>query len=193
MEDLTKSLADLKKYLEERLSALTIEVEHLKLLIKLVDDALAKVSFKPASALEVTKEVVQQAPQPVQPRSLETETLILASSRMGNRLLGKMYIGEGYLRIVPVQDVEFNVNIPPFRQFLIEKVLEEMRKKDREATERGEMKEDEVMDYEVRTKGDILVEIFVKNITDERRVRELKNAVRWTFERMLEKISQRSS
>ncbi|MEM2214411.1 MAG: hypothetical protein QXD66_03055 [Candidatus Nezhaarchaeales archaeon] len=193
MEDLTKSLADLKKYLEERLSALTIEVEHLKLLIKLVDDALAKVSFKPASALEVTKEVIQQVPQPVQPRSLETETLILASSRMGNRLLGKMYIGEGYLRIVPVQDVEFNVNIPPFRQFLIEKVLEEMRKKDREATERGEMKEDEVMDYEVRTKGDILVEIFVKNITDERRVRELKNAVRWTFERMLEKISQRSS
>jgi len=193
VEDLTKSLADLKKYLEERLSALTIEVEHLKLLIKLVDDALAKVSFKPASALEVTKEVIQQVPQPVQPRSLETETLILASSRMGNRLLGKMYIGEGYLRIVPVQDVEFNVNIPPFRQFLIEKVLEEMRKKDREATERGEMKEDEVMDYEVRTKGDILVEIFVKNITDERRVRELKNAVRWTFERMLEKISQRSS
>ncbi|MEM0217306.1 MAG: hypothetical protein QXM73_00950 [Candidatus Nezhaarchaeales archaeon] len=193
MEDLTKSLADLKKYLEERLSALTIEVEHLKLLIKLVDDALAKVSFKPASALEVTKEVVQQVPQPVQPRGLETETLILASSRMGNRLLGKMYIGEGYLRIVPAQDVEFNVNIPPFRQFLIEKVLEEMRRKDREAAEKGEIKEDEVMDYEVRTKGDILVEIFVKNVTDERRVRELKNAVRWTFERMLEKVFQRSS
>ncbi|MDH5815942.1 MAG: hypothetical protein QE164_04045 [Candidatus Nezhaarchaeota archaeon] len=193
MEEVTKSLADLKKYLEEKLSALTIEVEHLKLLIKLVDDALAKVSFKPASALEITKEVIQQVPQPTQPRSLETETLILASSRMGSRLLGKMYIGEGYLRIVPVQDIEFNINIPPFRQFLIEKVLEEMRKKDREAAERGEIKESEVMDYEVRTKGDILVEIFVKNLTDERRVRELKNAVRWTFERMLEKISQRSS
>lgn len=191
MEDVTKSLADLKKYLEERLSALTTEVEHLKLLMKLVDEALAKFSFKPASTLEVTKETVQ--PQPAQPRGLETETLILASSRMGNRLLGKMYIGEGYLRIVPVQDLEFNINIPPFRQFLIEKVLEEMRKKDREAAERGEIKESEVMDYEVRTKGDILVEIFVKNLTDERRVRELKNAVRWTFERMLEKMVQRGS
>ncbi len=195
MEDLVKSLADLKKYLEDRLSALTAEVENLKLLIKLVDEALAKASFRPASALEVAKEVVQQAPPPpaIQPRGLETETLILASSRMGNRLLGKMYIGEGYLRIVPAPDLELNVNIPPFRQFLVEKVLEEMRRKDREAAEREEIKEDEVLDYEVKTKGDVLTEILVKNVVDDRRVRELKNAVRWTFERMLEKIAQRSS
>ena len=195
MEDLVRSLADLKKYLEDKLSALTAEAENLKLLIKLVDEALARASFKPASALEVAKEVMSQAPQPAlsQPRGLETETLILASSRMGNRLLGKMYIGEGYLRVVPAQDLELNVNIPPFRQFLIEKVLEEMRKKDREALERGEIKESEALDYEVKTKGDILVEVFVKNVVDERRVREIKNAVRWTFERMLEKIAQRSS
>ena len=194
MEDLVKSLADLKKYLEDRLSALTAEVENLKLLIKLVDEALARTSFKPASALEVAKEVVQQAPPPPapQPRGLETETLILASSKMGNKLLGKMYVGEGYLRIVPAPDLELNVNIPPFRQFLIEKVLEEMRKKDREAVERGEVKEGKALDYEVKTKGDVLTEIFVKNVVDERRIRELKNAVRWTFERMLEKATQRT-
>ena len=192
MEDLVKSLADLKKYLEDKLSALTAEVENLRLLIRLVDEALAKASFKPASALEVAKEVMQQVP-PLQPRGLETETLILASSRMGNRLLGKMYIGEGYLRIVPAQDLELNVNIPPFRQFLVEKVLEEMRKKDREAAERGEIKDDEAMDYEVKTRGDTLTEIFVRNVVDERRVRELKNAVRWTFERMVEKMTQRGS
>lgn len=195
MEDLVKSLADLKKYLEDKLSALTAEVENVKLLIKLVDEALAKASFKPASALEVAKEVGPQAPPPPapQPRGLETETLILASSRMGNKLLGKMYIGEGYLRIVPAQDLELNVNVPPFRQFLVEKVLEEMRRKDREAAERGEVRESEVLDYEVKTKGDVLTEIFVKNVVDERRIRELKNAVRWTFERMLEKMAQRSS
>jgi len=191
LEDLVKNLADLKKYLEDRLSALTAEAENLKLLIKLVDEALARASFKPASALEVVQQV-PPTPAP-QPRGLETETLILASSRMGNKLLGKMYIGEGYLRIVPAQDLELNVNIPPFRQFLVEKVLEEMRRKDREAAEREEIKESEVLDYEVKTRGDILTEIFVKNIADERRIRELKNAVRWTFERMLEKMAQRSS
>ena len=187
MEEAAKSLAELKKYLEDKVAALSIELEHLKTLIKLVDEALAKVSFKPASALEVSKEAVQAAPA----RSLETEMLILASSRMGNRLLGKMYIGEGYVRIVPAQDLELNINIPPFRQFLVEKVLEEMRRRDREAVERGEIKESEALDYEIKTKGDILTEIFVKNISDERRMRELKNAVRWTFERMLEKISHR--
>jgi hypothetical protein len=195
LEDLVKSLADLKKYLEDKLSALTAEVENIKLLIKLVDEALAKASFKPASALEVAKEVAPQAPPPPAPqtRGLETETLILASSRMGNKLLGKMYIGEGYLRIIPAQDLELNVNVPPFRQFLVEKVLEEMRRKDREAAERGEVRESEVLDYEVKTKGDVLTEIFVKNVVDEKRIRELKNAVRWTFERMLEKMAQRSS
>ncbi len=102
-----------------------------------------------------------------------------------------MYIGEGYIRIVPAQDIELNINIPPFRQFLVEKVLEEMRRKDREAVERGELREEEALDYEIKTKGDILTEIFVKNVVDERRMRELKNAVRWTFERMLEKIAHR--
>jgi len=188
LEEAAKSLAELKKYLEDKVAALSTELEHLKTLIKLVDEALAKVSFKPASALEVPKEAVQAAST----RGLETEMLILASSRMSNKLLGKMYIGEGYVRIVPAQDLELNINIPPFRQFLVEKVLEEMRRRDREAVERGEIKESEALDYEIKTKGDILTEIFVKNISDERRMRELKNAVRWTFERMLEKISHRA-
>ncbi|MHC1637137.1 MAG: hypothetical protein ACXQTU_03085 [Candidatus Nezhaarchaeales archaeon] len=192
MEETARSLADLKKYLEDKLAALTAEIEHIRALIKIVDEALAKISFKPASALEVSREAVQQVSQPPPPpRGLETETLIMASSRMNNKLLGKMYIGEGYIRIVPAQDIELNINIPPFRQFLVEKVLEEMRRKDREAVERGELREEEALDYEIKTKGDILTEIFVKNVVDERRMRELKNAVRWTFERMLEKIAHR--
>ncbi|MHC1601355.1 MAG: hypothetical protein ACXQTI_09040 [Candidatus Nezhaarchaeales archaeon] len=192
LEETARSLADLKKYLEDKLAALTAEIEHIRALIKIVDEALAKISFKPASALEVSREAVQQVSQPPPPpRGLETETLIMASSRMNNKLLGKMYIGEGYIRIVPAQDIELNINIPPFRQFLVEKVLEEMRRKDREAVERGELREEEALDYEIKTKGDILTEIFVKNVVDERRMRELKNAVRWTFERMLEKIAHR--
>jgi len=192
LEETARSLADLKKYLEDKLAALTAEIEHIRALIKIVDEALAKVSFKPASTLEVSREAVQQVSQPTPPpRGLETETLIMASSRMNNKLLGKMYIGEGYIRIVPAQDIELNINIPPFRQFLVEKVLEEMRRKDREAVERGELREEEALDYEIKTKGDILTEIFVKNVVDERRMRELKNAVRWTFERMLEKIAHR--
>lgn len=187
MEDTIKNLAELKKYLEDKLAALSAEVDSIKALIKLVDEALAKLSFKPSSALEVAREVVQQVSPPT-PRGLETETLITASQRMGGRLLGKMYMGEGYIRVVPAQDVELNINVPPFRQFLVERVLEEMRKRDREAAERGELKESQCLDYEIKTKGDILSEIFVKNISDERRVRELKNAIRWTFERMLEKM-----
>jgi len=191
LEDAAKSLAELKKYLEDKVAALSAEVENLKALIKLVDDALAKVSFKPASTIEAPREVAQ-APQPMPIRGLETETLITSSPRTGGKLLGKMYIAEKYVRIVPSPEIEYNINIPPFRQFFIEKVLEEMRRKDREAVERGELREEDALDYEVKTKGDILTEIFVKNVSDDRRRRELKNAARWTFERMLEKMALRS-
>jgi hypothetical protein len=51
-----------------------------------------------------------------------------------------MYIGEGYLRVVPAQDLELNVNVPPFRRFLIEKVLKDVKRKDRGVAERGEVK-----------------------------------------------------
>ncbi|MDI9619757.1 MAG: hypothetical protein QFX33_02945 [Candidatus Nezhaarchaeota archaeon] len=188
-------MAELKRYLEDRLASLTAEADNLRALIKIVNEALTRVSFKPASALEEVREAtpVNTQPQPSTqpPRGLETEMLITASSRMGNRLLGKMYIGEGYVRVVPAQDLEFNINVPPFRQFLVEKVLEEMRRRDREGVERGEMKEEDAIDYDIRAKGDTLTEIFIKNVSDDRRIRELKNAVRWTFERMLEKISSK--
>jgi len=41
------------------------------------------------------------------------------------------------LRVVPAQDLELNVNVPPFRRFLVEKVLKDVKRKDSGVAERG--------------------------------------------------------
>jgi len=174
LSDEAKELAELKRYLEEKLSSLQREVENLKAIIKLVDEALSKTSFKPALELMEL------------PPSTE-ENVMLITTRDG-KVLGKVYVGEDYMRVEPSPDLDLDINISPFKPFLIDKVLESMKAKDREAAERGLIDPDKVMDYRVHTEGDKLKYILVKNVVDERRVREIRSAVRWTFERMLERM-----
>lgn len=170
----TRSLAELKKYLEERVSSLQRELEMLKHLVKLVDDALSKASFKPAS------ELMQYQPS--------TEENVMTITSRDGRVLARMYVGDSYVRIEPEPDLNLDVNTSPFKPFLVDKVLESMKAKDREAAERGLLDPDKVMDYYIHTEGDKLKYILVKNVVDDRRVRELRSSVRWTFERMLERM-----
>lgn len=174
MSEEVKELAELKKYLEEKISSLEREVEALRALAKVVDEALSKGSFK--QALEL-----------LEPQSAAEENVMLVANRNG-KVLGRMFVGRDYVRIEPSPDLYLDVNTPPFKAFFIDKVLESMKSKDKEAAERGLLDPDRVMDYYVQTEGERLKSVVVKNVVDERRVRELRSAIRWTFERMLERM-----
>jgi len=171
-----KELAELKKYLEERIANLQREVDVLRALVKVVDEALSKSSFK--QALEL-----------LEPQQQVEENVMLVASRDG-KVLGRMFVGPDYVRIEPSPDLSFDVNVPPFRAFFIDKVLEPMKAKDKEMAEKGLLDPEHVMDYYVQTEGDRLKCVVVKNVVDERRVRELRSAIRWTFERMLERMKR---
>jgi len=168
-----KSLAELKKYLEDRASSLQRELELLRHLIKLVDEALSKSSFRPALEL-----IHQPSPE---------ENVMMITARDG-KVLGRMFVGENYVRVEPAPELNLDVNVSPFKPFLIDKVLESMKAKDKEAAERGLLDPDKVMDYYVHTEGDKLKYILIKNVVDDRRIRELRSSIRWTFERMLERM-----
>ena len=197
-EEELKALAELKKELEERLAKLEKEMEHVKLLQKLTDAALAARSFKPASKLvEAAEGEAEAAPSAVEaaPSSLPTPTppvsealqeIPLRSSQTGE-LLARMFVGRDFVRIVPADDKSFSIKVPPFNTFFVERILAEMRRKDEEQMLAGLKDEDEVLYFEVRTDGDIIKEIFIGNIKDRNRVREIRSALRWTLERMLEK------
>jgi len=191
----TRNLAELKKDLEERISKAEKELNFLKASLKLVDEALTKVSFKPASKLieqpapeapkvamepKPVKEVVPAPPPPA------AEQAFPIKSKTGEDL-GTMHIGKNYVRIVPRSDLVFSVRTPPFQSFFVDRVIGEMRRKDEMAADAGAKDPSSMIEYDIKLDGDTIKEIAVRNIDEDARVRELRSSIRWTLERMLEK------
>jgi len=83
-------------------------------------------------------------------------------------------------------DKKFDIGTPPFKAFLVDKVLMRMHEIDQEAVRRGELMPDEALSFDIKTEGNILREILVRNVTPQRE-RELRSAIRWTLEKMYEK------
>jgi len=106
-------------------------------------------------------------------------------------LLADLYVGEDLMRVVLAEDKSFDVNTPPFTSFLVERVLAKMQEKDREVASTGEITPDKILSYNITRDGDLIREITIRNVRSERS-RELKSAIRWTLEKMYEKMMQTS-
>ena len=95
------------------------------------------------------------------------------------------------MRIVLAEDKHFTVDVPPFMAFLVERVLAKMQEKDSELVRNGQITPDEIFSYKIIREGDIMREITIKHV-DEERLRELKSSIRWTLEKMHEKMTGQS-
>jgi hypothetical protein len=62
-----------------------------------------------------------------------------------------------------------------------------MQEKDNELVRMGQLTPDRMFAYNIVREGDSLREIVIKNV-DEERLRELKSSIRWTLEKMYEKM-----
>lgn len=205
-----KNLADLKKELEERILKAEKELLYLRTSLKLVDEALASTSFKPASKLVEKPAVVPvpmyaeprliaepKAPEPFVPKAsppsapqpVQDEQSFPIKSKMGEDL-ATMYVGQSSVRIVPRRDLGFSSKTPPFQSFFVDRVLGEMRRKDEMAVDSGSKDPSLIIDHEVRLDGDSIREIVIRNIDEEARLREIRSSIRWTLERMLEKFQR---
>ncbi len=175
-----KRLADLKAYMQKRLGEHEEEVKTLRSFLEVVDSLLAEKSYR---RMEVPKlsdgAALLQRQQEEQPgQSIRTMSgVVLADVKVQGR----------DVRIVPSDKMRFDVNSPPLKSFLLAKVLEPMQARDVEAAHKGELSPDKVLSFNVDQEGTILKEVWVKNYGDERRLNEIRNAVRWTFRRMYEK------
>ncbi len=69
--------------------------------------------------------------------------------------------------------------------------MAKMQEKDREAANTGEITPDRVLSYNITRDGDLIREITIRNTMPERS-RELKSTIRWTLEKMYEKMMQTS-
>ena len=182
-EEEIKKIAELREILEEKIKNLEVELEGMKALLEIINRILIERSFRRAG--EIGKiEAAKQTEAPLPAKKI-LRTIPLKTS--SGELLARMYVEEDQIRIVPAEDKEFDVNIPPFTAFLIDKILEKMKEKDEDLVRQGKLMPSEVLSYEVEKEGNILREIRIKNI-DEQREREIRSATRWTLEKMYEKM-----
>ncbi len=197
--DEVRNLAELKKYLDERIGQLRKELTLLEASSHVVSDMLSKLSFRTAEqmAMATREPSVQTSRQPIPPVTTgrlgpsplpvtSTEKEYPLKTKTGEPI-GRFLVGEGLIRIIPATHLNLSQRTPPFRAFFTERILKKMQERDKELESQGIITEDEAMGYSIKLDGDNIKEVLVTNVKDEARIREVKNAVTWTFEKMLEK------
>jgi len=189
-----KKIAELRTVLEERVTKMKKELEQWQTLLEFVNTTLLKEGFrkaksvKRASPMPIPAEEAAPSEAPTaQPPVLEYEKAIPLKTVTG-QLLADLYVSEDSLRVVLAEDKKFDINTPPFRTFLLERVLAKMQEKDQEASSVGEIPPDKILAYNIAREGDILSEITIRNIGPDRS-RELKSTIKWTLEKMYEKMT----
>lgn len=194
-EDKMRKMAELRTTLEKRVKELQTELEQLRALLDFVNSALLEKGFKkpeikPAAPAPIAEEAAPPSPPPAEPEAapppLEYAQSIPVKTATGE-LLANIYMEEDSMRVVLAQDKQFTVDTPPFMAFLVERVLAKMQEKDRESAAVGEISPEKILSYEIVKEGDIVRELNIKNIGEDR-ARELKSTMRWTLEKMYEKM-----
>jgi hypothetical protein len=185
-EEKIRKIADLRELLEERAKNMETELEGLRALLDFINTLLLEKSFKKVNeiAKPATREV-PEAPPPAEPPTEEAKVVPLKTA--AGELLANLYAEDGSMRIVPAEDKKFNVNTPPFSAFLVERVLVRMQDSDKEAVQRGEIMPDQAFSFNVEKDGDTIHSITIRNAAPTRE-RELRSAIRWTLEKMHEKV-----
>jgi hypothetical protein len=181
-----KKIAELRALLQKRVGDMETELEGLRILLGFIDDTLLNKGFRRA---EIVKPV-PTPPKAVPSQTMEHERSIPLKTVTGD-LLADLYVSEDSMRVVLAEDKSFDVNTPPFTSFLVERVLAKMQEKDREVASKGEITPDKILSYNITRDGNLIREITIRNVRSERS-RELKSAIRWTLEKMYEKMMQTS-
>ena len=179
-----KKIAELRALLQKRVGDMETELEGLRILLGFIDDTLLTKGFRRA---EIVKPV-PTPPKAVSSQAMEHERSIPLKTVTGD-LLADLYVAEDSMRVVLAEDKSFDVNTPPFTSFLVERVLAKMQEKDREVASTGEITPDKILSYNINRDGELIREITIRNVRSERS-RELKSAIRWTLEKMYEKMTQ---
>jgi len=189
-EESVRKLAEVKAYLEKRMLEIQDEASKLKSLLEVVDASLAEKSFR---KMEVPKPM-PPSPGPGPPLSQQVEGLrqVVPLKTPDGLHLADVAETESELIVTPAPGMKFDVSSPPFRAFLVGRVLEPMRSRDDAAAKAGQMSPDKVLSYMLEQDGGLMKRLVVKNYGDERRLQELRNAIRWTLRRVYERTQART-
>ena len=182
-----KRFAEMKAYLERKISESERETERLKSFLQAVDSVLAEKSFR---RVKIPAEAgVASAPETPEAKERQASEVWPITTPEGVHL-ADLQITESELVLVPDSNIRYDVASPPLRAFLVARVLDPMHVRDEESAKTGRLNADMILAYEMADEGGALKSLRVRNYGDQRRLTELRNAIRWTIRRMYEKTLQ---
>jgi hypothetical protein len=179
----TKKLLQYRHNIENRIVLLEEEINDLKKAIDFIDRFIVTQGFKrPTPPTDYQK--------PLQYETLSADEEGTSITSKNGTVLGKMKIEENDLLFIPLPEFNFSETIPPFKSFLLERVLDNMRSTDQQRAANNEMENDEVLEYEVEIIEGRIISIKIRNYGGDRRLREINSSLRWTFDKMFDKLKQ---
>jgi light-regulated signal transduction histidine kinase (bacteriophytochrome) len=217
-EDDIRRAAEVREWLVKEVTNKKEELDKLRDTLLLVDSLLKKTSFITASNLESSatniKDKIVSEIQSVQEKENEMATKTKSSSDLtselasndnslddkqgveikplkrakDNFLISNAEYTSTYVKIPLVNDINLNINTPPFRSFFINRILEGMKTKDKEKIQKGEISESDIIDFKVDSdQNGMIKSVTVSNYREKERLNEIFNTATWVFTRMLEK------
>jgi len=136
-----KRAADLKEWLEARIAELQEELEKLREAQAMVDAVLRASSFRPASeVMAATPARAESRPTPkVLPQEEGGQIPEIRELRRdkGGETIAVAQITKDRVVVEPVAEVTLKEETPPFRSFLVGKILANMKAKDEELVSKG--------------------------------------------------------
>lgn len=105
-------------------------------------------------------------------------------------ILGKIIAQNEKLEFIPDPTIIFTHNIPPFKTFLIDRVLSTMKTADEQKYSEGDTSLNNILSYNVETEDGKITKLVIINYGDDRRLREISSSIRWVFDKMYDKINQ---
>jgi hypothetical protein len=179
-EEETRKLLGIREDLEGRIGRLQVELDDLRTAVAEIDRYIARQGFRQPTPVRVER-----------PQSDEGDDLDSVSVRSKDgTILGHISVDEDEISFTPREGMSFATSIPPFQSFLVDRVLENMRATDEGRVTEGELSPEEVLSFEVSTEGERITGVRVRNYGGERRLREIQSSLRWTFDKMYEKVRQ---
>ncbi len=167
-----KKAAELKLWLEHRIAQLQDEIERLRETLGYVDATLRANTFKPAA------EMLDEAREIPEFRDLKRDK--------GGQVIASASITSDVVSIEP-KGVTLKQSTPPFKSFLLGKILQGMKTKDEELIAAGKLGKGMGLRFDVDETNGEIGKLVIENYGDKSRLNEILSTVAWTFSRMLEK------
>jgi hypothetical protein len=215
-EDDIRRAAEVREWLVKEVTNKKEELDKLRNTLLIVDSLLKKTSFisalnleSPASNLKnkstqqyqplhEEEDTTQQRPKinsvtkspSDEYRNDDTQGVEIRPLKRAkdNLLISNAEYTPTYVRIALVDDINLNINTPPFKTFFLNRILDGMKMKDREKVQKGELIESEIIDYKVdNDENGKINSVMISNYGERERLNEIFNTATWVFTRMLEK------